>query len=52
MASRPYFDIWSSLDTVSMYNIISTNAEEHYTAAQYVEANKQLVQDAIDGFFN
>jgi hypothetical protein len=51
MASRPYFDIWGSLDTVSMYNIICADADEHYTAAQYVEANKQLVQDAIDGFF-
>ncbi len=52
MAQRPYFDVWGSLDVVSMYNIISSNPEvEHYTAAQYVEANKQLVQDAIDGFF-
>lgn len=51
MASRPYFDLWGSLDVVSMYPIISENAGEHYTAAQYVEANKQLVQDAIDGYF-
>lgn len=51
MASRPYFDVWGSLNVVSMYPIISTNVEEHFTAAQYVEANKQLVQDAIDGFF-
>lgn len=51
MARNTYFDVWSSLDVVSMYPIISANADEHFTAAQYVEANKQLVQEAIDGFF-
>ena len=52
MSQNTYFDLWSSLDVVSMYNIIYDGAEEHYTAAQYVEANKQLVQDAIDSYFN
>lgn len=52
MSQSTYFDLWSSLDVVSMYNIIYISDDvEHYTAAQYVEANKQLVQDAIDSYF-
>lgn len=46
------FDIWGSVKngdwSISMWPLM--NGEQ--TAAQYIEENKQLLQDALDGYFN
>lgn len=47
MATRSYFDVWGSLEVVSLYDIITGTT----TTAQYIEANKQVLQDAMDSFF-
>ena len=47
MGTKEQFDIWGSLDVVSMVDIMNGTK----TASQYAEENKQLVQAKLDDYF-